>query len=119
MPRIIAAIGDLMFRSKVDEAAKALNIQITYVRDASEVIEQLRMGTPGLMILDLNAAKLHPLDTLLTLRQNAAFEAIPIVGYAGHVQTELMEQARQLGCSSVLTNGQFAAQLPELLKSAR
>lgn len=108
-----------MFRSKVEVAAQALGTEITYVRDASEIIEQLRMGTPDLILLDLNAAKLHPLDTLATLRQNGAFEALPIVAYAGHTQTGLLEQARQLGCTFVLTNGQFAAKLPELLKGPR
>lgn len=103
MTRVVALIGDLMFRSRVAETAKALKVEVSFDSSGIETAE--------LVLLDLNAERFRPLDVLPTLRGR-------VVAYAGHLQVDLLEKARALGATA-LTNGQFSAQLPEILDAHR
>lgn len=112
MARVIAAIPDLFFRAKVLETAKSLSVDLEVARDADELLRQVRAEKPCLVLLDLQAAALQPLDSL------AALEGIPVVGFLAHELVELREQALAAGCGEVLTKGQFSASLPSILRRA-
>ncbi len=112
MAQIIAAIPDVFFRAKVLETAKALAVPVDIARDADELIQQVRAEKPKLILMDLQAKALQPLDTLIAL------EGIPVVGYLAHELVDLREQALAAGCGEVLTKGQFSASLPALLRRA-
>jgi hypothetical protein len=45
--------------------------------------------------------------------------AIRTVGYASHVQTEVIDAARQAGVDEVMARSAFTARLPEILASAQ
>ena len=108
MARILAGIPDLFFRSKVLETAKALSVDLDVARDADELIRKLREEKPLLVLLDLQAEALRPLETLRSL------DGVPVVGFLAHERTELREAAAATGCE-VLTKGQFASMLPGIL----
>lgn len=110
MARVIAAIPDLFFRSKVLETAKALAVEVDVARDADEMIQKIRAEKPALVLIDLQAAALQPLEMLPTL------QGIPVVGFLAHEQLELREKALAAGCADVLTKGQFSASLPQILR---
>lgn len=112
MAYVLAAIPDLFFRSKVLETAKALGIRVEVARDADEVFQKVRLEKPALVLMDLQAAPIRPLETLPTLQE------VRVVGFLAHEAAELREQALAGGCSEVLTKGQFAAALPRLLRRA-
>jgi CheY-like chemotaxis protein len=112
MARVVAAIPDLFFRSKVLETAKALHVSLEVARDADEVLQQIRAEKPRLVLMDLQAAALQPLETIRSL------EGIPVVGFLAHEQLDLREKAIAAGCAEVLTKGQFSASLPSLLQRA-
>lgn len=112
MAQVIAAIPDLFFRAKVLETAKTLSVNLDVARDADELLQQVRAEKPRLVLLDLQAAAMQPLDTLVAL------EGIPVVGYLAHELVDLREQALAVGCGEVLTKGQFSASLPSLLRRA-
>lgn len=110
MAQVIAAIPDLFFRAKVLETAKTLAVNLEVARDADELLQQIRNEKPRLILLDLQAAALQPLDTLIAL------EGIPVVGFLAHEQVDLRDQALAAGCGEVLTKGQFSASLPSILR---
>jgi CheY-like chemotaxis protein len=110
MARVIAAIPDLFFRAKVLETAKALGVEVDVARDSDEVVQKVRAEKPRLVLLDLQAAALQPLEMLPTL------QGIPVVGFLAHEQVDLREKAIAAGCAEVLTKGQFSASLPQILK---
>jgi len=112
MAQVIAAIPDLLFRSKVLETAKGLALSLDVARDADELLQQVRVEKPRLVLMDLQAAALHPLETLVAL------DGIPVVGFLAHELVELREQALAAGCGEVLTKGQFSAPLPSILRRA-
>jgi CheY-like chemotaxis protein len=112
MAQVIVAIPDLFFRAKVLETAKQLSVSLAVARDADELLQQIRAEKPRLILMDLQAKALQPLDTMIAL------EGIPVVGYLAHEEVELRNQALAAGCGEVLTKGQFSASLPGLLRRA-
>ena len=112
MAQVIAAIPDVFFRAKVLETAKTLSVNLEVARDADELLQQIRTEKPRLILLDLQASAMQPLDTLVAL------EGIPVVGYLAHELVDLREQALAAGCGEVLTKGQFSASLPSILRRA-
>jgi hypothetical protein len=66
----------------------------------------------------LNNSRTDPLGTVAALKADAATSAIRTVGYVSHVQTDLIEAARQAGVDEVMARSAFAARLPEILAGA-
>jgi CheY-like chemotaxis protein len=110
MASVVAAIPDLMFRSKVLETARQLSVEVSVARDADELVRRVREEKPRLVLLDLGDARVRALESL------PALAGIPVVGFLNHERTDLMEQALAAGCGEVLTKGQFSAGLPGLLR---
>lgn len=112
MAQVIAAIPDLFFRAKVLETAKTLAVHLEVAQDADELLQQVRTEKPRLVLLDLQAQAMQPLDTLVAL------EGILVVGFLAHEAVDLRDQALAAGCGEVLTRGQFSASLSSILRRA-
>jgi PleD family two-component response regulator len=75
----------------------------------------MRKTAPSLVILDLNNARTNPLGIVASMKQDPALAAIPTVGYASHVQTDVIDAARQAGVGNVMARSAFTQQLAEIL----
>jgi hypothetical protein len=67
------------------------------------------------MILDLNCARVRPLDLIGKLKNGEPGE-LSLLGYSSHVQAELMRQAREKGCDVVIPRSQFSKSISDILK---
>jgi PleD family two-component response regulator len=112
---IVAVLDDLMFSSKIKTAANQLGVAVTFARSADAALAEMRKGAPSLVILDLNNARANPLAIVAQMKQDAALAAIPTVGYASHVQTDVIDAARKAGVGEVLARSAFTQQLGEIL----
>jgi hypothetical protein len=50
------------------------------------------------------------------MKQDAALAAIPTLGFASHVQTDVINAAREAGVGEVLARSAFTQQLADILK---
>jgi CheY-like chemotaxis protein len=108
---VVYMISDMLFSSKLREAAKASGVSVQAAREpqawaaaaagAKLAIVDLRMPT-ALAALDALAA-------------TPSTSGLRTVGFIDHERTDVMEQARAKGCSDVMAKGQFANALPKLL----
>jgi PleD family two-component response regulator len=112
---ILAVLDDLMFTSKIKTAAGQLGVAVTFARSADAALTQMRGTQPSLVILDLNNARTTPLAIVAAMKQEPALAAIPTLGYASHVQTEVIDAARRAGVGEVLARSAFTQQLAEIL----
>lgn len=98
-PPVVGFVPDLMDRSKVAAAIPGA----VFVADPSELA-----ATEGeVVVLDLGRpGALEALPTLVGRRT---------VGFASHVDTELIAAAQAAGCSVVLPRSRFFAGLPGVL----
>jgi CheY-like chemotaxis protein len=116
---ILCAVDDLIFSIKISTAAKALGVEVFFERSAEHVLPRIRERLPALVILDLNSAKLRPLEVIEHLKADPALRSIPTLGYVSHVQTDVINAARSAGIDEVLARSAFSDQLGQILTAAR
>jgi PleD family two-component response regulator len=113
---ILAVLDDLMFSSKIKTAANQLGVALTFARSAEGALTAMRNAAPSLVIFDLNNTRINPLGIVAAMKEDAALASIPTLGYASHVQTDVINAARQAGVGEVLARSAFATQLGDILK---
>src|SRR6266851_2445347 len=116
---ILAVLDDLMFTSKIKTAASQLGVPIAFARSSEGALADMRRNPPSLVILDLNSARVDPLGTIGAMKADPALAAIPTVGFAAHVQTDVIEAARKAGVGEVMARSAFAQRLPEILERGK
>jgi CheY-like chemotaxis protein len=113
--KIVAILSDLMFIAKIQEAAKRVGLEAVFVKTEQDALEKAKEN-PAVIILDLNANNLEPLDVIEKLKADGATSKISLVGYVSHVQVELKMAAQQKGCDVVLARSAFSQNLPTILR---
>jgi PleD family two-component response regulator len=112
---ILAVLDDLMFSSKIKAAANHLGVDLRFSRSVDGALETMRKSETTMVIFDLNNERIAPLAIVAAMKQDAALASIPTVGYASHVQTDVINAARQAGVGEVLARSAFVQQLGEIL----
>ena len=113
--KILAILDDLFFIVKINEAAKRAGVPIEFVKTAKDALDKAQ-AHPPLIILDLNCTALDPVKLIEKLKSSAALKEIPLIGYVSHIQSELIQKAREAGCDQVLARSAFSKDLPQILK---
>jgi CheY-like chemotaxis protein len=113
--RVVAAVEDLLFRSKISETANALGVEALFPRSGKKLIERIYESPPDLLVLDLNSARFNPLQLLEQLKSDEVSRGVPVVGFLSHVQKDLAVAARESGCDRVMARSAFTRDLPEIL----
>ena len=113
--RVLAAVEDLLFRSKISETANTLGIEAKFPRSPRKLVEQATAFPPDLLVLDLNSSRFEPLKLLREVKSDEVLRDVPVVGFLSHVQRELAVAARESGCDRVVARSAFTKDLPEIL----
>jgi PleD family two-component response regulator len=113
--RVLAAVEDLLFKSKISETASTLGIEAAFPRNPRKLLEALRESPPDLLVLDLNSARFEPLALLQTVKSDEATQDVATVGFLSHVQKDLAVAAREAGCDRVVARSAFTRDLPQIL----
>jgi CheY-like chemotaxis protein len=113
--RVLAAVEDLLFRSKISETASSLGIEAAFPRNPRRLLDALRDSPPDLLVLDLNSARFEPLTLLRDVRSDEVTREIPTVGFLSHVQKDLAIAAREAGCDRIVARSAFTKDLPRIL----
>ncbi len=115
---IVCAIDDLMFSIRISTAAKSLQSEVYFERSADKVLETVREKRPTLVILDLNSARMRPLDALAQLKNDPDLSTIRTLGYVAHADAATIDAARAAGIDQVMARSAFVNQLAGSLTSA-
>jgi PleD family two-component response regulator len=113
--RILAAVEDLLFKSKISETASQLGIEAAFPRNPRKLLEALRESSPDLLVIDLNSARFEPLALLRSVRSDEATRDVSTVGFLSHVQKDLAVAAREAGCDRIVARSAFTKDLPRIL----
>ncbi len=108
--KILAAIHDLMFSSKVNAAAQGR--PITWLKRGTNVVDEVAREKPDVLLIDLAAPQLDAVNAIREIKKGAG---ITVIGYVDHTREDVMAAARAVGCDQVMSKGEFARRLPELL----
>ena len=110
--KLLVIMSDLLFRSKIDEVARRLGLELRVAKSPEQLERQLAAGEPAIAIIDLEEGALDPFAAIARVR--AAAPNAPILGFAGHGNVEVIKRARE-GGAMVLARSGFTVQLPALL----
>ena len=111
---VVALVDDLMFLSRIREAARRLSLEVKAVRTADALLEACRSGG-RVVIVDLDSRRLRATETLLALRADPALKDVPAIGFFSHVDVERGAAGREGGCDTVLPRSAFVQRLDALL----
>jgi hypothetical protein len=114
MADVVYLVQDMLFTSKIREAAKAVGLSLQGAREPAALLAAAKGGA-RLVIVDLRLPS--ALDALAALGADPGAKGVPSVGFIDHEKTEVMDQARERGCGQVMAKGQFANALPRLFAS--
>jgi two-component system, cell cycle response regulator len=112
---ILVVADDLLFRSKISAAAKALGVVVRAATTPDAAIERARADHPTLVLIDLDGQKPAPFEVLQRFSEDPALGRLPTVGFVSHVHADLVRRARELGIGQVMARSAFVAGLTDLL----
>lgn len=112
---ILAVLDDLMFTSKIKTTANQLGVAVTFARSSDGALAEMKKTTPSLVILDLNSPRTNPLAIVAGMKDDPALATVRTVGYASHVQVDVIQAARAAGVDDVMARSAFTQNLPEIL----
>ena len=108
---VILAVRDLVFRSKILAAAERLGTPVAIAPRGTPLDQAARDHGPGTLIVDLGEP-----GVVGQIPAAKRAGATRVVGFLGHLQTDLMEASQAAGVDEVLTRGQFVQRLDDLLR---
>ncbi|HYE15449.1 MAG TPA: hypothetical protein VD968_13485 [Pyrinomonadaceae bacterium] len=114
--RVLAAVGDLFFASKIRGTAEALNVSVDFARTADSLFDAAKTDVPSLIILDLQSTSADAVALAARLKADEQLARVPLVGFFSHVETELQRRAEDAGVDYVLPRSLFTRRLPEILR---
>jgi CheY-like chemotaxis protein len=113
-PPVLAIITDLMFRSKIDDAARRAGVPLRVAKSVDQLERHLGNATPAVVLMDLEMEGLDAGAMLERLRATPAAANVPVIGFAGHTNVEVIRAARADGVQ-VMARSAFVAELPALM----
>jgi DNA-binding NarL/FixJ family response regulator len=111
---LLVMVRDLLFASKIDSAAKRAGVEIAWVPRGTPLVEAARERAADVVLVDLGEpGAVEAIRDLLSERPQ-----VRAIGFAGHLRTDLIDEARAIGVAEVLTRGQLNAGLVDVLTRA-
>lgn len=115
MRPVLLVISDLLFRSRIDDAARHANVPLRVAKSMEQLERHLSREAPALAIVDLESDTIDTAAAIRRLRATPGGEGLRIVAYAGHTNLDAIKAGRDAGAGVVLARSGFIAQLPTLL----
>jgi CheY-like chemotaxis protein len=118
MTTALACMGDLMFLSKIVEAAKALSIPLRSLKSSEKLLGACRESEAPVIFLDLDDQRLDAIGLARAVRAAEPRIEATIYAFVSHVNEERIAEAGKDLFDRVFSRGQFVRVLPDLLKEA-
>ena len=113
---VFAVMSDLLFRSKIDDAARRSGLELRVAKSLEQLERHLGRSEPAVVFVDLEADSPDPAAAIRSIRERAGESAVRVIGFAGHTNIEAIEAGRAAGATLVLARSGLASQLPTLLE---
>jgi CheY-like chemotaxis protein len=117
MSPVITLVDDLMFLSRIREAARGSGVSVRSAANATDLVGAARDGG-RLVLVDADSARLRWEEAVGALRAEPSLADLPVIAFLSHVRDDRAEAARAAGCSRVLSRSAFVRELPRLLATA-
>jgi PleD family two-component response regulator len=113
--RVLVAVEDLLFASKIRGAAESLGVEYDSARNVADAAAKAKAAPPSLFIADLHGQRCDPFALAEAFKGDAELCLIPLVGFFSHVEMELKRRAESSGFDLALPRSVFVGKLPDIL----
>ena len=115
-PYLLVVSDDLLLPSRIREAAKPLNCEVQTVSSQSAALDAVQNPpAPRAVLVGLNTRRFDALEFIRAVKADAQTQHLFVLAFAGHVETEKHQAAREAGADLVVANSSVALHLPQLL----
>ncbi len=111
--KLLAAL-DLMAAARARPVAESLGWSYVPCPREGDLVARARAEGADAVLLDLSGIP----DAAAVVRSLKTLPGILVIGTAGHVEEDLLQAARAAGADALLSKGELARRLPELLGAA-
>lgn len=112
---VLVLVDDLFFSSKIASTARLCSVPARLLKTSRDLLQFADPEKAKLIIIDLNGRATEPVRAIRELKASSGPDAIPVLAYFSHVQTELAEEAREAGARWILPRSAFSARLARIL----
>ena len=113
MPQALLLLSDdLLMPSRIREGLRPLGLTLTTAATLDTALPFLNDGNFVAVFVNLTARRYDPLAAIQALKRATT---LPVLAFAGHVETEKHAAARAAGADLVVANSSVALHLAQLL----
>jgi CheY-like chemotaxis protein len=116
-PTIVAVVPNLMFSTRIEDAARTIQAEVVLAADAATFTQALLNGA-RLALIDANTREVPWLDWVQAVKANPAISHIPVIAFGSHTDVALREHSLAAGVDRYLARSNFVAGLPEIMAAA-
>ena len=116
-PCIVAVVPNLMFATRIEDAAKSVGAVALSPIDQAAFLTALRDGA-RLAIIDTSATDIPWLEWVRAAKDDPSTETVPILAFGSHVDTALRNRALEAGVDRYLARSNFSEGLAEIIAAA-
>jgi CheY-like chemotaxis protein len=113
---VVCVVDDLFFSIRIKTAAKLVNADVYFQRSSEGALETIREKRPRLVIFDLDAAKMQPIETVAAMKADPELRSVDTLGFVSHVHSDTIAAARAAGIGQVLARSAFTTALGAILQ---
>ena len=111
----IVGLTSLFFGAKLQGLCEQEGYEYKGAIGVSSAVKRIQQHAPSAIFLDLSKDDIDVHDCVVKMK---AISDVPIIAFCGHVATEKLEEAKQVGCDVVTTNGALTNSFASILKRA-
>ena len=111
--RVLVAVHDLMFTSKINAAGQGH--ELLWLPRGTAIFEKAKELKPDVVIIDLGNANLNATASIRELKADAITSEMVVLAYSGHTDEAAISAAKEAGADQIFSKGEFTRRLPDIL----
>lgn len=108
---VLVIVPDLMMRQKIVGQLTALGYSAKGVAKLERLDAALDDGPPAAVLVEIDGLDLDGPGLTARLHADKRLDGTPVVGFASHMRTELMDEVRTAGADRVIARGELVRRL--------
>ena len=116
-PLIISLVANLIFSTRIEEAARAADCEVAQPIDAATFAAALR-HSPRAIFIEAGLTNLPWIDWVQAAKDDPVTERVPIIAFGSPVDLAIRDRALAAGVDRYLAHSNFFDGLPEFIAAA-
>ncbi len=113
----ILVVADLFFASKLKGEVQSVGYDYKAAIGIKTALLRAKESGPSAIVIELSKQNLDFESLITRLKEDGETQAIPLIGFCGHMETPKLQRAQELGCV-VCSNGQISDDFKGVLSAA-